>query len=81
MKALKLDLMTVLVLFVVAGVIFTMASGFGDGKESKVGVERSFQSSTTETAKTVIPAGSVAATPGAATQSKIFRASTKAIWN
>ena len=75
MKGLKLDLMTILVLFVVASVFVTMASGFGNGKESKVGVESSFQGSTPKTANTVIPAGSAAA------QSKIIRASSKAIWN
>ena len=81
MKGLKLDLMTVLVLFVVASVFFTMATGFGDGKESKVNAERAFQSSAPKTANSVISAGNATSRSSAATQSKVIRASTKALWN
>ena len=81
MKGLKLDLMTILVLFVVASVFVTMASGFGNGKEAKVGVENSFQGSTPKIANTFVPAGRTAVESGAATKSKIIRASSKAIWN
>lgn len=81
MKGLKLDLMTILVLFVVASVFVTMASGFGDGKKTKVGVNSSFQGRTPEVANTLISAGNTAVKPGAAAESNILRASSKAVWN
>ncbi|MGD8558769.1 MAG: hypothetical protein PVG89_07205 [Gammaproteobacteria bacterium] len=81
MKGLKLDLMTVLVLFVVASVFFTMATGFGDGKESKVNTEHAFQGSAPKTAGTVISGGYTATHSGTTTQSTVIRASTKALWN